>query len=100
MLPFIKASGGKRKISNDLNLKADFNLRNNKTIIRKLVEGTNQPSAGALTISYKFSADYAVNERFNIKAFFDKSINNPFVSSSYPTSNVNAGFSLRFTLTP
>jgi len=97
-LPFIKASGGKRKFSSPLNLKADFNLRDNRTIIRKLVENTNQPSSGTQTISYKFSADYAINERFNIKAFYDTSINNPFVSSSYPTSNVNAGISLRFTL--
>ncbi|MCX6291113.1 MAG: cell surface protein SprA [Bacteroidetes bacterium] len=97
-LPFIRTAGGKKKLSSDLNLKADFSLRDNKTIIRKLVEGTNQPSAGTQTISYKFSADYAINERFNIKAFYDKSINNPFVSSSFPTSNVNAGISLRFTL--
>ncbi len=98
-LPFIKTGRGKKKLSNPLNLKADFTLRDNRTIIRKLIEGTNQPSAGTETISYKFSADYAVNERFNVKAFFDKSINNPFVSSSYPSSNVNAGISLRFTLT-
>ena len=97
-LPFIRTGGGKKKLSNDLNLKADFTLRDSKTIIRKLVEGTNQPSAGAQTISYKFSADYAINDRFNVKAFFDKSVNNPFVSSAYPTSFVNSGISLRFTL--
>ena len=99
-LPFIRTGGGKKKLTNDLNLKADFSLRDSKTIIRKLVEGTNQPSAGAKTIAYKLSADFAISDRFNIKAFFDKNINNPFVSSSYPTSNVNAGISLRFTLTP
>src|SRR5439155_21848828 len=97
-LPFVRTGGGKKKLSNDLNLKADFSLHDNKTIIRKLVEQTNQPSAGTESISYKLSADYAINERFNVKAFFDKSINNPFVSSSYPSSNVNAGISLRFTL--
>ena len=97
-LPFIRTGGGKKKLTNDLNLKADFTLRDSKTIIRKLVEGTNQPSAGAQTISYKFSADYAINDRFTVKAFFDKSANNPFVSSSYPTSFVNSGISLRFTL--
>ncbi len=97
-LPFVRTAGGKKKLSNDLNLRADFSLRDSRTILRKLIERTNQPSAGTKTLSYKFSADYAINERFNIKAFYDYTGNEPFVSSSYPNSNVNAGFSLRFTL--
>jgi cell surface protein SprA len=94
-LPFVSA---KRKIQNDLNLKADFGLRKNFTIIRKLVEGANQPSAGTTTVTAKISADYNINERFNIKVFANKTINTPFVSTSFPTSNFEAGFSVRFTL--
>jgi cell surface protein SprA len=97
-LPFVRTAGGKKKLSSDLNLRADLSLRDSRTILRKLVEQTNQPSAGTQTLSYKFSADYAINERFNIKAFYDYTGNEPFVSSSYPNSNVNAGISLRFTL--
>jgi cell surface protein SprA len=97
-LPFIRTGGGKKKLSNDLNLRADFSLRDSRTILRKLIEQTNQPSAGTQTLTYKFSADYAINERFNIKLFYDYTGNEPFVSSAYPNSNVNAGISLRFTL--
>lgn len=90
--------GGPKKLSNDLTVRSDFNIRKNTTILRKLVENTNQPSSGSTTLGVKLSADYPINDRFNIRAFYDFSSNNPFVSSSYPTSNTNAGLSIRFTL--
>ena len=88
---------GKRP-TNDLSLRADFNLRKNTTILRKLIENTNQPSSGSTTMGVKLSADYPVTDRFNIRLFYDWNANDPFVSSSYPTSNTNAGISIRFTL--
>ncbi len=90
--------GRGRKPTNDLSLRADFNLRKNTTILRKLVENTNQPSSGSQTVGVKLSADYPITDRFNIRAFYDWNANDPFVSSSYPTSNTNAGISIRFTL--
>jgi cell surface protein SprA len=90
--------GGKKKLSNDLNVKMDVGLRNNTTILRKVVERTNQPSAGSQTLTLKVTADYPVNERFNVQAYYNYNANEPFVSSSYPTSNTNAGISIRFTL--
>jgi cell surface protein SprA len=96
-LPFgLGAKNSTRK--NDLNLKADFSIRNNYTVIRKLIEGLNQPSAGNQTLSIKTSADYVLNERLNLRLFYDQTINEPFVSSSFPTSNTNIGLSLRFTI--
>jgi len=89
---------GPKPITADLSLRCDVNMRNNTTILRKAIEGTNQPSAGSRTLGFKFSADYPINERFNIRAFYEYNSNNPFVSSSYPTANTNAGFSVRFTL--
>ncbi|REJ83044.1 MAG: cell surface protein SprA [Bacteroidetes bacterium] len=90
--------GGNKKLQNDLNVRADFNVRKNTTILRKLVENTNQPSSGTTTLGVKLSADYPVSDRFNIRLFYDFTSNNPFVSSSYPTSNTNAGIAIRFTL--
>jgi cell surface protein SprA len=53
---------------------------------------------GQQTISIKFSADYVVNSRLNLKMFYDKVITNPFIFTSFPGAITNAGFSLRFTL--
>ena len=95
-LPF--KIGGNKKLSNDLTVKADVSIRSSTTLLRKVIEGTNQPSAGSKTLGLKISADYPINDRFNIRGFYDYNANDPFVSSSYPTSNTNAGISVRFTL--
>jgi cell surface protein SprA len=92
-------NGGKtKKLKSDLNLKSDISIKTNQTILRQLVENVDQISNGQRIISINTSADYLINDKFTIKFFFDKIITNPFVSSQFPNSNTNAGFSLRFTL--
>lgn len=93
----IKGAGGKRPQA-DLNLRADVSVRDNLTVTRKIVEEVSQATAGMQTISIKTSADYQLNSRFMIRLFFDRMINRPAISSQFPTSNTNAGISLRFTL--
>jgi cell surface protein SprA len=88
----------KKNFKSDLNLKLDFSLRQNKTTLRKLVEEMDQVSAGGQIISINFSADYQISEKLNFRLFYDHIINNPYVSSQYPNSNINGGISLRFTL--
>jgi cell surface protein SprA len=82
----------------DLNLRVDLSLRDNATVIRKIVENQNQVTAGQNIISIKTSADYVVNQRLNVRAFYERVINNPVISTSFPSANTNAGISLRFTL--
>ena len=84
--------------SNDLNTTLDFSVRKNTTILRKLVEGTNQPTAGLTIISIKLASDYTVSERLNLRLFFEKTINTPVVSTSYPNANTAFGITIRFTL--
>ncbi|HMR47517.1 MAG TPA: cell surface protein SprA [Bacteroidia bacterium] len=84
--------------SNDLNTTLDFSVRKNTTILRKLVEGTNQPTAGLTIISIKLASDYTVSERLNLRFFFEKTINTPVVSTSYPNANTAVGITIRFTL--
>ena len=92
------SAGRGKKISSDLDLKLDFNLMNNKTVIRKVIEDVEQITMGQQLIKIKFSADYVVNQRLNIRAFYDRAITNPFISTTFPSSITNIGFSLRFTL--
>ena len=93
-----RSAGRGKKITSDLDLKLDLNVRNNETVIRKIVENDEQTTMGQQTISIKFSADYVVNSRLNLKMFYDKVITNPFITTTYPGAITNAGFSLRFTL--
>ena len=88
-----------KKFKSDLNLRGDFSISNMLTIIRK-IDDVDQITAGQKALSIKLTADYALNERFNLKLFYDQDINAPRISTSFPTSNIKFGISVRFTLIP
>ncbi|NLB25970.1 MAG: cell surface protein SprA, partial [Bacteroidales bacterium] len=94
----IKTKSSQRSYSNDLNLRADLSYRKNKTVLRKIVENDDQITAGQSAFTIKTTADYMLSDRFQLRLFFDKILNNPFTSLSFPTSNTNVGVSFRFTL--
>jgi cell surface protein SprA len=68
-------------------------------IIRRLAEDDAQAAQGQKVLTIKFSADYMLSDRFNLRMFYDRIVNTPFTSLSYATANSNFGFSLRFSLT-
>ncbi len=94
----IRTGGTQKAFKSDLNLRLDFSVRDNKTLARKLVENINQPVVGQKVFTIGASADYILSDRFNLQIFADHTRNNPFVASTFPTSNTNFGFSLKFTL--
>jgi cell surface protein SprA len=94
----LRTGGGQRALKSDLNLRLDFSVRDNKTLARKLVENVNQPVVGQKVFTIGTSADYVLSDRFNLQIFADHTMNNPFVANTFPTSNTNFGFSLKFTL--
>ena len=98
-IPGVEIRIGGKKRKSDLNLRADLSIRDTEIITRRLVEGTNQITSGQNIISIKTAADYVISEQLNIRVFYDQQINTPKVSTTFPTSNINAGISLRFTLT-
>ncbi|MFN8135344.1 MAG: cell surface protein SprA [Bacteroidales bacterium] len=85
-------------MKSDLNIKLDFSIRDNKTILRRIEEVNNQISTGTRQTSINFSADYMLSQKLNVRFFYDQTISKPHVSQQIPTSNTNAGISLRFTL--
>ncbi|MBE9492370.1 MAG: hypothetical protein IMY70_05750, partial [Bacteroidetes bacterium] len=82
----------------DLNIKLDFSIRSNKTVLRRIDEDVNQISAGQKILSINATVDYAFSDKLTIRLFFDKIVNNPFVSNQYRTATTNGGISLRFSL--
>jgi cell surface protein SprA len=87
-----------QEFKSDLNVRGDISIRDNRTVIRKLTEDTDQITAGQRIITLKITFDYVLSDRFNLRFFVDQRVNNPLISLSYPTSNTNIGFSVRFTL--
>jgi cell surface protein SprA len=95
----IKTKKNQKKYQSDLNLRGDFSFIDMLTIIRK-IDDVDQLTAGQKAIAIKLTADYALNERFNLKLFYDHAINRPKISTTFPTSNIKFGISVRFTLIP
>jgi len=94
----LKTGGRQKALKSDLNVRFDFSVRDNKTIARKIIEDVNQPVVGSKVITIGATADYILSDRFNLQIFADHTMNNPFVATTFPTSNTNFGFSLKFTL--
>jgi len=103
--------GNRRALNSDLKVQADFTIRDNKTLIRRIgeIDDTEeimlgesslpvQASAGQNQMSFKMSANYNISSNFSITLFFDRIINTPFVSTAYKTYNTNFGFTIRFML--
>ena len=87
-----------KPLQSDLKIKVDLSVRKNSTLQRRIVDGINTPTAGQRIITLRTSADYQISNNVTLRFFFDKTLNRPVVSSSFPTANTNAGISVRFTL--
>ena len=88
--------GNKTRLKGDLNLKADVTLRDNITIIRNLDIENNQITSGQNLLSIKFTADYALSKNLNALFFYDHSFSQFAVSTAFPQTTINTGFTLRY----
>ena len=73
-------------------------LNREQTITRKIIENQNQATAGQRAVNIQFSGDYNLTKQLMLRIYFDRRVNTPFVSTSFPTANTNAGFAIRFQL--
>lgn len=83
---------------NDLNVRVDVSFRDNLTVIRKIVENTNQATAGQRVVSIKCSVQYDLTNNLTIQYYYDQTLNTPKIATSYPTGNLSTGLRLRFNL--
>jgi len=83
---------------NTLNIRFDFSFRDNLTVIRKVVENTNQATAGQRVVSIKTSVDYNLSQNLTVQFYYDQVINTPKIATSFPTGNLSTGIRLRFNL--
>ena len=82
-----------------LQLRTDLMIRDNVTVIRQMEQNQNQITAGQKVFSVKTSADLNISNKLTLRYFYDHQITSPKVSTSFKTSNINSGITLRFTLT-
>ena len=83
-------------IKSDINVKVDFSYRNNKTIVRYLDYDNNQLGGGQNIWSAKLTADYSFSKNLTAIFFYDHSFSKPVISTSFPLTNIRAGFTMRY----
>ncbi len=81
-----------------INVRFDFSFRDNLTVIRKVVEETDQATAGQKVVSFKASADYNLSKYLTVQLYYNQTLNTPKIATSYPTGNMSVGLRFRFNL--
>jgi cell surface protein SprA len=82
----------------DLIVNFNFGFKDNLTVIRKVVENTNQATAGQKTVNIKIDANYKLTEFLTAIFNYEQGIINPKVQTSVPTGNLKINLAIRFDL--
>jgi cell surface protein SprA len=97
-LPKFLSKEGSGKLDNEINFRLDFKIRDNVTVNNRLDQNSTLPTGGSKEITITPTIDYFLNNRVNIKLFFDQRRVNPYISSSAPITNTRAGVQVRISL--
>lgn len=87
-----------KPIKSDLRIKVDLSFRRSNTIMRRVVDNNNQVTGGQNIITIRTAFDYVITQNVNLRLFYDRTINRPVISTSFPTQTTNAGVSIRLTI--
>ncbi|MEO6187586.1 MAG: cell surface protein SprA, partial [Ginsengibacter sp.] len=95
-IPFTKTDT--KKLDNEINFRLDVKIRDNVTSNSRLDQNSAFATNGSKEITLSPTVDYYLNNRINIKFYFDQRRVNPYISSSPPTVDTRAGMQLRISL--
>ena len=87
---------GVKKLDNDLNIKLDIGLRDDRTSNTYLAQDYEVVTRGQKVISISPSIDYIVNDRLTLRFFYDRRQSIPYTTQAYPTIVTKGGVTLRF----
>ncbi len=93
-----KFLGGGTKLQNEIAFRLDYGIRDNVTSNTSIVLESNFATGGSREITLRPSIDYTLNNRINLKFFFDQTKILPYISSSAPTTNTRAGVQIHISL--
>jgi len=94
----VKAGGFNKTFNSDLNIRLDFNMRKQLSVINTIADKMSQVTNGNTTYSIDLTADYALGPRFNVSLFYKHNINKVIVGSGFTTQQIKFGIKVRFSL--
>jgi cell surface protein SprA len=86
---FLNPDGG-NTLDNDITFRLDFSVRDDATSNSRLDQNSSFSTAGQKVIKINPSIDYIMNNRINVRLFFDQMRSIPYISTAAPTTNTRA----------
>ncbi|PSL33109.1 T9SS outer membrane translocon Sov/SprA [Chitinophaga ginsengisoli] len=87
-----------KKVQNDMNFRLDMSFRDDRTVNNRLDADLVIPTSGQKVIGISPSIDYVLNNRLNLRFFYDRRQTIPVISTAYPITSTRGGLTLRFML--
>jgi cell surface protein SprA len=94
----IKIGKSGKGLDNDVTMRFDFSLRDDATANTKLDQNTAFGTAGQKVIRLAPSIDYVMNNRVNIKLYFEQNRSIPKIATTAPITTTRAGVQIRVSL--
>ncbi|MEP2025071.1 MAG: cell surface protein SprA [Reichenbachiella sp.] len=95
-IPF-KISGRTVTLNNDIQFRFTFTVRDTKTVQRK-IDDAQVVTNGNINYQVRPTLSYVANQKLNITMYFEKNINEPKISNTFPRSSSAFGIQMRFSL--
>ncbi|WP_188617474.1 T9SS outer membrane translocon Sov/SprA [Cloacibacterium rupense] len=92
----VRFKGKEKNLKSDLNIRADFSLRDNQTRISNFLLDDSQITGGQKLFSLKLTADYNISQNFNLRFFYDQMMTKYKISTAFPLSTIRAGLTATF----
>ncbi len=96
VLPFKNRKG--EPFVSDFNLRGDFTISNNITVMHDLVYQSDEITSGQLGLAMSLSGEYELNDKVTLRLYYDYDLTSPKTSNSYKNSTTEFGFELKFSL--
>jgi cell surface protein SprA len=98
ILQNLKIGKNGKKLDNDVTFRFDYSLRDDATANSKLDQNTAFGTSGQKVIRIAPSIDYVVNNRVNLKFYFEQNKVIPKIASTAPVTTTRAGLQVRISL--
>lgn len=95
-LPF-RSQGRTIVLKNDVTFRLNVTVSNTKTIQRKISE-LAQVTNGNVNFQLRPNISYVVNQKLTMQAYFERTVNTPSVTNSFPRATTRFGIQIRFSL--
>ncbi|MBD2700937.1 cell surface protein SprA [Spirosoma sp. BT702] len=95
-IPF-RINGAYKRLKNDLTFACALTFRDTRTIQRK-IDYEQIITAGNVNFQLRPQISYIVSKRLNFNLYFERTFNDPLVSTNYYTSRTSGGVQVKFNL--